>query len=95
MPENRPYGILYQLSMNNERVIRIAPLESEVQAQLLDDLLTQQGVPHLIRSYHDNAYDGVFQTTLGWGHVEAPEQFREAVLSALNDLTQAGGAGDQ
>lgn len=75
-----------------DRTIRIARLESEVQAQLLDDLLTQRGVPHLIRNYHDNAYDGVFQTTLGWGHVEAPERFRQVIEEALHDLTEAGDA---
>ena len=41
--------------MPSDRTIRIARLESEVQAQLLDDLLTQRGIPHLIRNYHDNA----------------------------------------
>jgi len=76
--------------MSDDRIIRIARLESEVQAQLLDDLLTQRGVPHLIRNYHDAAYDGVFQTTLGWGHVEAPEHCRPAVEKALHDLTEAG-----
>ena len=49
--------------MPSDRTIRIARLESEVQAQLLDDLLTQRGIPHLIRNYHDNADDGVVQTT--------------------------------
>ena len=77
---------------SSDTTIRIARLESEVQAQLLDDLLTQRGIPHLIRSYHDNAYDGVFQTTLGWGHIEAPAQFREAVETALHDLEEAGDA---
>lgn len=72
-----------------DRTIRIARLESEVQAQLLADLLTERNVPHLIRSYHDNAYDGIFQTTLGWGHVEAPESARAAVETALRELAAA------
>ena len=76
-----------------DRTIRVARLESEVQAQLLDDLLTQRHVPHLIHSYHDSAYDGVFQTTLGWGHVEAPESCRAAVEEALRDLTEGAQAG--
>ena len=77
---------------SSDRTIRVARLDNEVQAQLLDDLLSQRGVPHLIRSYHDNAYDGVFQTMLGWGHVEAPEQFRKEVETALQDLSEAGDA---
>ena len=76
--------------MPDDRTIRIARIESEVQAQLLDDLLTQRGVPHLIRSYHDAALNGMFQSTLGWGHVEAPAAHRDAVLEAIRDLAAAG-----
>jgi hypothetical protein len=74
------------LHSTSDKTVRVARLESEVQAQLLDAVLNDRGIPHVIRSYHDAALDGMFQSTLGWGHVEAPERCRAAVLEALRDL---------
>ena len=65
---------------------KIAILESDVQAQLLDDVLNERGVPHVMKSYHDSAYDGIFQTSRGWGHVEAPAEYAEQILKLIEDL---------
>jgi hypothetical protein len=65
---------------------KIATLESEVQAQILGAALSSQGIPHAIRSYHDSAYDGVFQVQKGWGHVEAPPEFKNAILRTLVNI---------
>ena len=69
-----------------EDYIKIATLENEIEARLLDSILTERNVPHLMRSYYDTAYDGLFQTQKGWGHVSAPEWCREEVLEILTDL---------
>ena len=45
-------------------------------------------------SYHDTAYDGLFQGGRGWGHVEAPAEFREEILATIAGLNQADPAGD-
>jgi len=67
-----------------EELVKIAVLEDEVQAGLLDSLLRERGIPHLMRSYHDSALDGLFQGSRGWGHVEAPERCREEILAILD-----------
>ena len=64
----------------------ILTLDTEVQARLLDSVLTSQGIPHVMRSYHDSAYDGIFQGPRGWGRIEAPAEFREDILAIFNDL---------
>ncbi|NUM53085.1 MAG: hypothetical protein HUU46_05525 [Candidatus Hydrogenedentes bacterium] len=69
-----------------DRTIHIAELENEFQAQIVGQLLESRGLPHIIRSYHDSAYDGLFQTTLGWGCVEAPESFKEDVLAVVEKV---------
>ena len=71
----------------------VAILEDEFQAQLLDGVLEKENIPFRIRSYHDLAYDGLFQSQKGWGHVEAPEENHEEILSILNDLKQEDGDG--
>jgi hypothetical protein len=42
-----------------------------------------------MRSYHDTAYDGLFQTQKGWGYVAAPEQYEAEVAEILADLRKA------
>jgi hypothetical protein len=39
-----------------------------------------------MRSYHDSAYDGIFQTHAGWGHVEAPAANRDEILAVIEDI---------
>ena len=66
--------------------INIAVLENEVQAQLLDDILTEQNIPHIMRSYRDLVYDGLFQLSKGWGRVDAPEQYKDNILAILETI---------
>ena len=42
---------------------RIAVLENEVEARVLDGVLNDLDIPHAMRSYADFAKDGVFQMT--------------------------------
>ncbi len=65
---------------------RIAVLENEVEAGLLGALLDDAGISHMIQSYYDSAYDGVFQAQKGWGCVRAEEADREAVEAVLEDV---------
>jgi len=67
---------------------KICVLDDEVQAQLLDAALTERKIPHLMRTYHDAAYDGLFQFSKGWGHVEAHPRHKEEILAILADLPQ-------
>lgn len=66
--------------------IKIAVLENAIEAQLLSSVLTQYEIPHLLRSYHDTAYDGLFQLQKGWGVIYGPHDVRQQVLDALVEL---------
>ena len=50
-----------------DQLIKIAELENEFEAQLLAGVLTERNIPHLLKSYFDSAYDGLFQRQKGWG----------------------------
>lgn len=87
----------FQLSgyeMDHHR--KVAVLENEIEAGLLRSILEQRGIPHTIRSYYDTAYDGLFQTQKGWGHVSAPPSRHREILEILLDLrkeaTRRGGS---
>ena len=61
--------------------------KNEIEAMLLDEILNEKQIPHMIRSYHDSAYDGLWQTQSGWGHVEAPEEYSDEILEIYNEMS--------
>ncbi|MBN1675624.1 MAG: hypothetical protein JXR37_31570 [Kiritimatiellae bacterium] len=65
---------------------RIAVLDNEFQAQVLEGMLAEREIPHRIRSYHDSVLDGLFQGAKGWGHVEAPAEYAEEIRALLEAL---------
>ena len=67
---------------------KIATLDNEIEARLLDSILTERNIPHRMRSYHDTAYDGLFQAQKGWGYVAAPELYEEEVKEILFHLRE-------
>jgi hypothetical protein len=71
-----------------DRTEKIVVLDNEVQAELVDNILSDRDIPHVMRSYHDVAFDGVFQGQMGWGHIEAPESFRNEILSIVEEVKQ-------
>lgn len=73
---------------SEENFVNITILRNEVEARLLASLLNDRSIPHLIRSYYDSAYDGLFQSQKGWGRVEAPESHKEEILEILEDLRE-------
>ncbi|MBN2349544.1 MAG: hypothetical protein JXJ22_11925 [Bacteroidales bacterium] len=70
-----------------EKFEKILLLQNEVESILLGEILTDKNIPHVIRSYHDSAYDGLFQLQSGWGHLEAPVKFKEAILSVYSEIS--------
>jgi len=70
--------------------VRVAILESIIEAQLVESVLSERQIPHRIRSYHDTAYDGLFQAQKGWGEIRAPFPFKKQVLEVLEHIRTAG-----
>ena len=47
--------------IDKHEFINIAIFENIIEAQLIDSILNEQNIPHMIRSFYDTAYDGLFQ----------------------------------
>ena len=74
------------MSGDSEDFKKIVVLENEIEARLMDSILTEREIPHRLKSYHDTAYDGIFQVQKGWGHVEAPESYRDEITAIQQEL---------
>jgi len=68
--------------------VKILSLDNEFQAMLLDDILKERNIPHIMKSYHDSAYDGLWQTQSGWGQIDAPGEYRDEILDIFNNMAK-------
>ncbi|HNS72523.1 MAG TPA: hypothetical protein PKI81_03880 [bacterium] len=68
---------------------KIMTLKNEIEAQVLTEALRERNIPHVVRSFHDSAYDGIFQMQKGWGVLMAPESFRAEIETILKELNTA------
>lgn len=66
--------------------LKTATLENDIEARLLSSILTERSIPHLMRSYYDTAFDGLFQAQKGWGYVSAPEPYQEEIRQIISEL---------
>ena len=66
--------------------VKAAILENEDEARLIESILSERGIPHLMRSYYDTAFDGLYQTQKGWGYVSAPESFKDEIIEIISDI---------
>jgi len=71
---------------DDQEFVSIATLDNIIEAQLIDSILNENDIPHRIRSFHDTAYDGLFQFQMGWGALWAPVSFKAEILEILNDV---------
>jgi hypothetical protein len=67
--------------------IKVLEFNNEFEAKLLDEVLNEKNIPHIIRSYHDSAYDGLWQMQTSWGHLEAPAEFTEEILLTYSHMS--------
>ncbi|HMM23088.1 MAG TPA: hypothetical protein PKA10_20470 [Selenomonadales bacterium] len=74
---------------------KIAVLDNQFEAELLTALLAERNIPHLVKSYYDAAYDGLFQAQKGWGAVYAEPRHRAEITEALADLRAGSPCGEQ
>jgi hypothetical protein len=78
----------------HEKFVKIIIFDNEVEARHMEAILKERNIPHLIRSYHDLVYDGLYQTQKGWGHLEAPEKYRDEIEEICDDLTSNSNVSD-
>lgn len=69
-----------------ENLERILDLENAMIAQILETILVERDIPHIVRTYHDSAYDGLFAYQQGWGFIEAAPEHREVILKIYEEI---------
>ncbi len=75
---------------SEHRLVFLYTLANRFEADVLSDVLEKNGVPYLIRSFVETAYDGLFVPQRGWGQILVPADYlstaRKLVASVLESL---------
>ena len=67
---------------------KITILDNEIEARLLGSILKERNIPHLIMSYYDTAYNGLYQTQKGWGYISAPKPFHGEIQDIIVSMRE-------
>lgn len=60
-------------------------LENGFEADVFSGLLQEEDIPHTVVPHYSLAYDGLFQLSMGWGHVELPEEYKERAIEIYKE----------
>ena len=63
---------------------RVHVLSNEIEAHVLHDVLQAEGIVHIIQSYRDTTFDGLFQATRGWGCIITREEDSQWALQWIH-----------
>jgi|GEM_PF-1744578 len=85
MPDSKNEDKKYE-SPQEGKYQKIAVVDNEIEADILTQCLNDMGIPHNIRSFTDSAYSSVFQLTRGWGQVNAPIEYQDAIVDILEEM---------
>ncbi len=66
--------------------VKVAVLDNAFEATLVEQIMNDQEIPYVIRSYHDEVYGNLFQATKGWGAIQAPLSFKERIEAIVRDV---------
>ena len=69
-------------------------LDNIVEANLLESLLQEAGIPFYIRPWQDASFDGIWTEQKGWGWVLGRKEDEAAILTIYRERVQARGDGE-
>jgi len=76
-------------ALSREEFVPVKVAENAFEADRVREALEQEGIPVLVRTFQDTAYDGIYVSQKGWGYVEVPESEKERAERIVSDVSQA------
>ena len=74
-------------------LVKVFILKNWFEADIIKGELEKEGIPVLIRSFRDTAYDGIYIHQKCWGEVRVPEKEKkraEEIIGALENAFEKG-----
>jgi len=76
-------------SMENQTMKNLMKPENEAEANVIKSVLEEHGIYAEIKSFHDTAYDGLFQSQYGWGVIRVSETDFAKAQRIIKEWTNA------
>lgn len=64
-------------------------VENRFEGDRIRHALEEAGIPFVIKSFLDTAYDGLYIPQKGWGAVLVPGEYRERAEQLINDVKKS------
>ena len=71
------------------RWVKAGIVENRFEGDRVSQALDEAGIPFLIKSFLDTAYDGLYIPQKGWGAVMVPENFEEGAGQIIVDVKRS------
>ena len=68
---------------------KLTALENRFEADVVSEALSREGVRHVVRTFEDSAYDGLFVTQKGYGIILVEEEDFARAEEIVKDIKEA------
>jgi hypothetical protein len=68
---------------------KVGTVENRFEGDRISQALQEAGIPFLIKSFLDTAYDGLYIPQKGWGVVMVPEKNREEAKRLISEVKKS------
>jgi len=75
--------------LTREAFVPVKVAENRFEADRFRAALEQEGFTVMVRTFHDTAYDGIYEAQKGWGYVEVPKKDQERAERIIEELERA------
>ena len=67
---------------------KILVLNNEFEAEIMEEILIDNKIPHGIVPRPDSVLEGIIQMEYGWGYVEAPVIYKDQILKIYEEMNK-------
>jgi hypothetical protein len=82
----RPFHYIIKSMEAMEHWVKVGTVENRFEGDRISQVLQEAGIPFLIKSFLDTAYDGLFIPQKGWGVVMVSEKHREEAERLISEV---------
>jgi len=78
-------------SKRKMRWVNAGVVENRFEGDRVSQALKEAGIPYMIKSFLDTAYNGLYLPQKGWGRIMVPEEFNseaERIIAEVRTLFQ-------
>ncbi len=71
------------------RWVKAGIIENRFEGDRVSFALNEAGIPFLIKSFLDTAYDGLYLPQKGWGAIMVPKNFEEEAKRVISEVRKS------